>query len=118
METRPTLYTFVREARDPNSRNWLTVDDVADLPAMTDAFASVPERVRRAAWFHEYAARTEHVPVRLPPRCRRNRGACSSREEVSTKQFVGTLEESDSRRLLGGLLNTGRLLVTNARDHV
>lgn len=50
---------------DPNGRNWLTPADVADLPAMIAAFATIPARVQRAVWFHEYAARTEQVPVRL-----------------------------------------------------
>ena len=50
---------------DPNGRNWLTRDDVGGLPALIAAFGGAPDRIRRAAWFHEYAARTEHVPVRL-----------------------------------------------------
>jgi hypothetical protein len=73
---------------DPDGRNWLTVDDVADLPAMTEAFASAPERVRRAAWFHEYAARTEHVPVRLTLVAAGIEALVHIEKRFSTKQFV------------------------------
>lgn len=51
---------------DVSRRNWLTAHDVKDLPAMLSALKNpaLPKRLERALWAYEYAARTEHVPVR------------------------------------------------------
>ena len=36
---------------DPNGRDWLTPTDVSNLSRLQAAFASAPDRIRRAAWF-------------------------------------------------------------------
>lgn len=73
---------------DPDSRNWLSPADVADLPVMIDAFGSAPDRVQRAAWFHEYASRTEHVPVRLTLAVTGIEALVHVERQRSTRQFV------------------------------
>jgi hypothetical protein len=73
---------------DPAGRNWLTPDDVRDLPALIAAFLGAPERIRRAGWFHEYAARTEHVPVRLTLAVTGIEALVHVDRERSTRQFV------------------------------
>jgi hypothetical protein len=52
------------------------------------AFGGAPERVRRAAWFHEYAARTEHVPVRLALAAAGIEALVHVERTRSTRQFV------------------------------
>jgi hypothetical protein len=73
---------------DSAGRNWLTTEDVVDLPAMIAAFATVPERVRRAAWFHEYASRIEHVPVRFALTVTGIEALVHVERWRSTRQFV------------------------------
>jgi hypothetical protein len=73
---------------DPNGRNWLTPNDVGNLPALITSFANSPDRVRRAAWFHEYAARTEHVPVRLTLAASGIEALVHVERVRSTRQFV------------------------------
>jgi hypothetical protein len=55
---------------------------------MAAAFGGAPERVRRAAWFHEYAARTEHVPVRLALVAAGIEALVHVERTRSTRQFV------------------------------
>jgi hypothetical protein len=73
---------------DPNGRNWLTVADVAPLPALIASFANAPDRVRRAAWLHEYAARTEQVAVRLTLVASGIEALVHVERVRSTRQFV------------------------------
>jgi len=73
---------------DPGERNWLTEADVANLPALIASFATAPERIRRAAWFHEYAARTEHVAVRFALAVTAIEALVHVERTRSTRQFV------------------------------
>jgi hypothetical protein len=73
---------------DPTGRNWLTANDVRDLPALAASFSNAPDRVRRAAWFHEYAARVEHVPVRLTLAASGIEALVHVERIRSTRQFV------------------------------
>lgn len=73
---------------DPASRNWLSPADISNLPAMISAFHIAPDRVQRAAWFHEYASRTEHVPVRLTLAVTGIEALVHVERHRSTRQFV------------------------------
>jgi len=76
---------------DPAGRDWLSPPDVLDLPVMIAAFSAAPERVRRAAWFHEYASRTEHIPVRLTLAVTGIEALVHVERQRSTRQFVAGL---------------------------
>ncbi len=73
---------------DGHGRNWLTPADVADLPALQAAFPQAPSRIKRAAWFFEYAARTEHVPIRLTLVAAGIEAVVHVERYRSTRQFV------------------------------
>lgn len=49
-----------------NGRNWLTLNDLNVLKALLRhlPLSNLPQRVQRALWTHEYAARTFHASVR------------------------------------------------------
>ena len=91
---------------DLNGRNWLTANDVRDLPALVASFSNAPDRVRRAAWFHEYAARVEHVPVRLTLAASGIEALVHVERIRSTRQFVVGAT---------GLANDCRLTFTDAQ---
>lgn len=51
---------------DPDARDWLTQSDAESLKQLLAAFdsKSLPSRVSRALWHHEYASRTYYIEVR------------------------------------------------------
>jgi hypothetical protein len=73
---------------DPNGRNWLTPTDVSNLSRLQAALPGAPDRIRRAAWFGEYAARTEHVPIRLTLAAAGIEALVHVERIQSTRQFV------------------------------
>jgi hypothetical protein len=73
---------------DLHGRNWLTPGYVDELPALQARFPQAPDRIKRAAWFFEYAARTEHVPIRLTLVAAGIEALVHVEKIRSTKQFV------------------------------
>jgi hypothetical protein len=99
-------------------RNWLTDVEAADVPRLFNAFvvgeASLPGRIKRAIWRHEYASRSEYLDIRwlhvvsaleallkLKYPYPTPRG--SSRPPGSTKQFVGRTVNLAARYAARGL---------------
>jgi hypothetical protein len=73
---------------DPNGRNWLTPSNVTALSRLQAALPGAPDRIGRAAWFFEYAARTEHVPIRLTLTAAGIEALVHVERIQSTRQFV------------------------------
>ena len=73
---------------DTSRRNWLTPHDVATLPRLIESLPAAPERVARALWFHEYCARTEHIPIRCALAVTALEALVHVERVRSTRQFV------------------------------
>ncbi len=74
---------------DENSRDWLDNDDARELKQLLDGqpLRTLPERVKRAFWYHEFAARTEPVDVRWTLVSTALEALVHTDREQSTKQF-------------------------------
>lgn len=72
-----------------NHRDWLVEDDLKKLKNLVGHLApnNLPPRVRRAFWYHEFAARTEYVDVRWTLVSTALEALVHTDREQSTKQF-------------------------------
>lgn len=79
-----------------NYRNWLVPDDLAELRAILRKFPTLkglPERVSRALWYFEYAARTYYLDVRWTLVCIGLEALVHTDRKDSTKQFTNRISQ-------------------------
>jgi len=78
-----------------NSRNWLTEAEGQETAALLSAYsrASLPERIRQALWYLEYAFRTHFMDVRWPLICMGFESLIHTDRYRSTKQFSFRVEK-------------------------
>jgi hypothetical protein len=73
-----------------NHGDWLDEDDIAalrDLWSRAD-LSSLPDRLKRALWYHEYAARTNHIAVRWVLLTIGVEALINTRQDDVTRQFI------------------------------
>jgi histidyl-tRNA synthetase len=72
-----------------NHRNWLTRAELRELSTLLERpFSSLPERVRLACWYHEFAATLYYVEVRWPLICTGLEALTETDKYNLTGQFV------------------------------
>jgi hypothetical protein len=78
-----------------NSRNWLTETEGEETAALLSAYseASLPERIKQALWYLEYAFRTQDMDVRWPLICMGLESLIHTDKYRSTKQFSFRVEK-------------------------
>ncbi len=71
------------------NRSWLTLNDLNELKALLRhmPLSNLPQRVQRALWNHEYAARTFHASVRWTLICTALESLTHTDRQHSTRQF-------------------------------
>lgn len=76
-------------------RDWLSLEDMAELGRLAEAFTADPfprkSRLARALWYIEYAARTELVDLRLPLVATAAETVCSTSPAKATRHFTRRL---------------------------
>jgi hypothetical protein len=108
-----SIDTFIAE---PIARDWLTEPEAAKLGqliAMLDK-RRLPERVTRALWYHEYAARTYYLEVRWPVVATALEALIHTDRRHTTYQFVARTSALAKHLGVSGFSES---LASQAYDH-
>lgn len=73
----------------PSHRDWLTADDCESLKQLlNNSWTSFPERLKRAFWYHEYAAGIHRLDLRWTLICTALEALIHTDRVHSTRQFI------------------------------